>query len=145
MSLQQCAQFPDASIGTVAQNRVLGQKGRIISTALEIQSVLLVMTRSCVSFARSLCQSLLLILISCCSGRRISTALETQSVLLVSHWYSFRGLPPWDWERKTIHIAVMDRLVSGHRRDLKDSVGLKRPLKWLHETFQNDPRQKSPE
>ena len=27
-------------------------------------------------------------------------------------------MSPWDWERKTIHIAVMDRLVSGHRRDL---------------------------
>ena len=30
----------------------------------------------------------------------------------------FKRLPPWDWERKSIHIAVMDRLVSGHRRDL---------------------------
>ena len=27
MSLQQCAQFPDVFIGTVAQNRLFGQKG----------------------------------------------------------------------------------------------------------------------
>ena len=88
-----------------------------------------------------------------------------QTVLLVSHWYSFRALPPWDWERKTIHIVVMDRLVSDQKGpykplggDTKGSVGLKRPLKGLYETFQkalrdsfsgwqdkNDPRQESPE
>ena len=31
---------------------------------------------------------------------------------------SFQRLPPWDWERKNINIAVMDRLVGGHREDL---------------------------
>ena len=31
---------------------------------------------------------------------------------------TFKRLSLWDWERKTIHIAVMDRLVSGHIRDL---------------------------
>ena len=69
-------------------------------------------------------------------GISLMTQPEIQNFvyrLYVVSQNSFKRLPPWDWERKNIHIAVMHRLVSGHTEDLMKP--LRTPLSGWQETM----------